>query len=66
MFDILPVTTDHMAACGPACLKMLLAYYGIEVPLDQLIDLDKERERIAKEKEKAAKKAKKAAKEEKE
>lgn len=37
MFDIEPVTTNHHTACGPACLKMLLAFYGIEVDLDTLI-----------------------------
>lgn len=38
MFDITPVTTRHRTACGPACLKMLLAWYGIEADLDQLIE----------------------------
>lgn len=37
MFDVKPVTTGRATACGPACLKMLLAYYGIEAELDQLI-----------------------------
>lgn len=38
MYDVIPVTTSHHTACGPACLKMLLAWYGIEVDLDQLIE----------------------------
>ena len=38
MYDVTPVTTGHSTACGPACLKMLLAYYGTDVPLDTLID----------------------------
>ena len=38
MFDVIPVTTDKMIACGPASLKMLLAYYGIDVPLETLIE----------------------------
>lgn len=37
IFDIIPVTTIHNTACGPTCLKMLLAYYGHDVPLDDLI-----------------------------
>lgn len=37
MFDVTPVTSRREADCGPTCLKMLLAYYGIDVPLDQLI-----------------------------
>ena len=38
MYDVTPVTTRHETACGPACLKMLLGYYGIDVPLDTLIE----------------------------
>ena len=38
MYDVIPVTTKHSTACGPACLKMLLAYYGVNVDLDTLID----------------------------
>lgn len=38
MFDITPVTTKHSTACGPAALKMLLAYYGQDVPLETLIE----------------------------
>ena len=37
MYDVKPVTTAHATACGPACLKMLLDYYGHEVPLETLI-----------------------------
>lgn len=36
MYDVIPVTSDKLLDCGPTCLKMLLAYYGIDVPLDQL------------------------------
>ncbi len=38
MFDVLPITTKKQVDCGPACLKMLLAYYGQDVSLDTLID----------------------------
>ena len=38
MFDVKLTTTRHATACGPACLKMLLAYYGIEAELDALIE----------------------------
>ena len=37
MYDVKPVTTDKPTACGPACLKMLLQYYGVDVPLETLI-----------------------------
>ena len=37
MYDIVPVTSDRETDCGATCLKMLLSYYGIEVPLDQLV-----------------------------
>ena len=37
MYDVKPVTCDHATACGPTCLKMLLDFYGVEVPLDTLI-----------------------------
>ena len=36
MFDVKPVTSEKPFDCGPTCLAMLLDYYGIEVPLDQL------------------------------
>lgn len=38
MFDIKLTTVKHQTACGPASLKMLLDYYGIDVPLETLID----------------------------
>lgn len=38
MFDITPVTSAKPLDCGPTCLKMLLAYYGTEVELDQLAE----------------------------
>lgn len=37
MYDVKPITTDKPTACGPACLNMLLEYYGVSVPLDTLI-----------------------------
>lgn len=37
MFDIVPVTSPRPTDCGATCLKMLLSYYGIDVPLEQLI-----------------------------
>ena len=37
IFDINPVTTRHETACGPACLKMLLSYYGQGAELEDLI-----------------------------
>lgn len=37
MFDVVPVTSPRENDCGPTCLKMLLAYYGIDVPLEDLI-----------------------------
>ena len=37
MYDITPITSDKATDCGATCLKMLLDYYGIDVPLDQLI-----------------------------
>ena len=37
MFDILPITSIEAYDCGPTCLKMLLAYYGIDVSLDELV-----------------------------
>lgn len=37
MFDVLPVTSPAQVDCGPTCLKMLLAYYGTEVSLEDLI-----------------------------
>jgi len=37
MFDVLPVTSPAEVDCGPTCLKMLLAYYGEEISLEDLI-----------------------------
>lgn len=37
MYDVNPVTTDRSTACGAACLKMLLGYYGQDVPISDLI-----------------------------
>lgn len=36
MYDVTPVTSMHPSDCGATCLRMLLLYYGIDVPLDQL------------------------------
>ena len=36
MYDVIPVTSPRETDCGATCLKMLLDYYGIDVPLDQL------------------------------
>ena len=38
MFDVKLTTTRRSTACGPACLKMLLDYYGVNVELDTLIE----------------------------
>lgn len=38
MFDVKPVTSDKPFDCGPTCLKMLLAYYGTDVPLETLTE----------------------------
>ena len=38
MYDVSIVTTGHASACGPACLAMLLDYYGHGAPLDELIE----------------------------
>ena len=37
MYDVKPITSDRPTDCGATCLKMLLDYYGIDVPLDRLI-----------------------------
>lgn len=37
MFDVKPITSPKRYDCGPTCLQMLLAYYGVEVDLDALI-----------------------------
>lgn len=38
MYDITPITSEHPTDCGATCLKMLLSYYDVDVPLDQLIE----------------------------
>ncbi len=38
MFDVIPVTCPRDTVCGPTSLKMLLAWYGIEVELAELIE----------------------------
>lgn len=38
MFDIVPVTSPKTVDCGATCMKMLLSYYGQDVPLNQLIE----------------------------
>ena len=37
MFDVKPIVSPKPTDCGATCLKMLLNYYGIDVPLDDLI-----------------------------
>lgn len=37
MFDVIPITSPNPTDCGATCMKMLLAYYGEDVPLDDLI-----------------------------
>ena len=36
MFDITPVTSPISVDCGATCMKMLLAYYGQDIPLEEL------------------------------
>ena len=38
MFDITLTTTNRQTCCAPACLKMLLDFYGHGAPLDTLIE----------------------------
>lgn len=38
MYDVTLVTSKTEMDCGPACMKMLLGYYGTDVPLDDLIE----------------------------
>lgn len=38
MYDVKPVTSQKPTDCGPTCLQMLLAYYGTEADLGQLIE----------------------------
>lgn len=37
MYDVKPVTSGRSTDCGATCLKMLLDYYGTDVPLEDLI-----------------------------
>ena len=37
MFDVKPITSPINLDCGATCMEMLLDYYGIDVPLDDLI-----------------------------
>ena len=37
MFNVLPVTSPNPTDCGATCMKMLLDYYGQDVPLEDLI-----------------------------
>jgi len=36
MFDITPITSPKPTDCGATCLKMLLSYYGQDIPLGTL------------------------------
>ena len=36
MYDITPVTSPTRFNCGPASLKMLMSYYGIDADLEEL------------------------------
>ena len=38
MYDVIPVTSPKPLDCGPTCLKMLLSYYGTDVPLEALAE----------------------------
>lgn len=38
MYDVIPVMSTKSTVCGPVSLKMLLAYYGVDVELDTLIE----------------------------
>lgn len=38
MFDVTPITSEKQVDCGATCLQMLLAYYGIDVALETLIE----------------------------
>lgn len=38
MYDVKIVTSPVRVDCGATCLKMLLDYYGQDIPLDQLIE----------------------------
>ena len=36
MYNVYPITSTKPLDCGSTCLKMLLAYYGIDIPLETL------------------------------
>lgn len=36
MYDVIPMTSPKTLDCGPTCLRMLLNYYGVDVPLETL------------------------------
>lgn len=36
VYDVIPVTSPKQTDCGATCLKMLLAYYGQDISLEQL------------------------------
>lgn len=36
-YDVTPIVSPKPTDCGATCLKMLLNYYGTDVPLDDLI-----------------------------
>lgn len=38
MYNVTPVTSPKSMDCGATCLKMLLSFYGIDAPLDELIE----------------------------
>lgn len=37
MYDVTPVTNPHTTDCGATCLRMLLLYHGIDVPLERIV-----------------------------
>lgn len=37
MYDVTPATSPRQTDCGATCLKMILDYYGQDIPLSQLI-----------------------------
>lgn len=38
MYDVIPMTSPKTLDCGPTCLRMLLNYYGVDVPLETLTE----------------------------
>lgn len=38
MYDVIPVVSERNTDCGATCLKMLLDFYGVDVPLETLIN----------------------------